>query len=1467
MIGARVRRYLVGVVVLAAASSIQAQTIEVFAGQGKFVDIPGTHVSMDVSAMTVGPDGNLYLSSGLNSELMRLRIADGTVTKLPGQPNLDNLRVPGQLVGMDFDSTGTLYAVTSGTSFYRLNVDTGVVTSVGGVPNPGRGRFGPDGTFYYVSYSDSAVRARLPNGQVVLFAGDGTQGFSGDGGLATSARLNNPQSLAIAPNGDVYISDAANSRVRKVSKATGIITTVAGTGGSSFQGPGLLATQTNMPYPPAIALDSVGNLYVSIGFYAILRVDAVTNLVSMYAGTTVSGYSGDGGPAVNAQINGPGQLVFDQDDNLYMVDRGAKSGSLIRKVTRSSGVISTLFGFANGGYYFCGEGIPAVAACYADTGGIDVDAAGNLTIADSYNQRVRRVSASSGLSETFSATPGIEPYGVEHDPAGNIYFTSLTDNRVYRIDAVTGARTVYAGSGKSGSGGDYGPATSAQFLNPNDLAFDAAGTLYIADTDNSRIRKIDPTTGIITSLNASVTNPNTIKVDAAGNLYVSNGQACRITKINPVTQVSTTLAGNGFCVTDNQGDGGPATAAKVGINTALAVDDRGNVYLSWSNMLRRIDAVTGIITTVRLPTSTGGFNMPNGDRIAYPMFMEFDAQGRLYVDDRYDHIVMRISGLRDTTPPVVQPNIAGTAGTGGWYRSNVQVSWTVSDAESTVTSTTGCASSSVTADTSGVTFNCSATSDGGTTTRSVTIRRDTAAPTLAFGAVSPAPDANGWNNDVVRIPFTAQDALSGVYLTSSGSPLTINQEGTGLTQQVTVTDFAGNTATFTSPAVNIDRSAPVVSASVTGTKGNAGWYRSDVQVTWNIDDATSLVSSDGCGVTTISEDTAGTTLTCTATSAGGTSSQSVTIKRDATPPSLTFGDATPAADAKGWRSGPVLVSFDAKDATSGVASSSSPSPLPVNGTGAGVTAQVTVTDVAGNSATFTSPVFNIDASAPVVTHSISGILGNNGWYRGDVHVTWQVNEPDSETSTEGCEDAAVTADTSGITFNCSAASSGGVTHQSVTIKRDATPPTLNWGTGSPGANGAGWNTTDVAFPFTASDELSGFFEASHESPVVVSGDGPGRTGQVTIRDNAGNESMFSTPAVNIDRVAPVINYVVNGTPGNNGWYTGDVQVSWQVIKAPENILAQSGCGNATVTTDTAGTTFGCTVTSGAGTASSSVTVKRDATPPVLTFGTPSPAPNANGWNKTNVSIPFTRSDAMSGLASTSIASPLVLATDGANVTGQVVVTDLAGNSATFTSVPRNIDKTPPTAEMNTPEDNATYGFYQDVVADFWCNDSLLVSCTAPTANGALINTKTAGTLTYKITAKDSVYTFTHTHTYYVESAFNFDGFLAPASAAPTLNLVTRGALVPIRWQLPDGRGGYVTNPASFTSATVGSLTCGSAASVPLNDVSNGAAGISFDAATQSFVYNWQTSASWTGCRKLTIKLKDSSTHELRFKFQ
>ena len=555
---------------------------------------------------------------------------------------------------------------------------------------------------------------------------------------------------------------------------------------------------------------------------------------------------------------------------------------------------------------------------------------------------------------------------------------------------------------------------------------------------------------------------------------------------------------------------------------------------------------------------------------------------------------------------------------------------------------------------------------------------------------------------------------------------------------------------------------------------------------------------------------------------------------------------------------------------SGVFSTSSANPLSITVEGTGLTSQVVVTDLAGNSATFTTPSFNIDLSPAVVTPSLSGTPGSNGWYTSDVQVSWNTSDDVSTIrASEGCETTSVTADTEGVTYTCTATSAGGTQTGTITVKRDATAPTLTFGAPNPPPNGAGLNSTDVSIPFTTADATSGVASTSRASPVVITGEGSGLTAQVIVTDAAGNSATFTSPAVNISYGPPVVQPVVTGTLGLLGWYTSDVQVSWSISTPPASIISSTGCAASSVTADTASVTFTCSVTSAGGTTSNSINLKRDATPPVLTFSTPTPAPNANGWINNKVNVLFTRSDAMSGVNTTSSNSPLVISTDGAGVTGQVVVTDRAGNVGTFTTVPLNIDRTPPVVSLVSPANNAVYGLYQNnVVASFNCTDVSLASCVGTTVTGTPINTATAGERSFRVTATDLVNLTTQvTYWYRVASTFNFQGFLAPMNAAPILNQVAPGTVVPIRFRLPDGNGGFVTDTASFTSATVASLTCGSATVVPLNDPASGPPGISFDAGSNTFTYNWQTDAGWTGCRKLTLRLRDNSQRELRFRFQ
>jgi PKD repeat protein len=314
------------------------------------------------------------------------------------------------------------------------------------------------GNLYIADAVDHRVRKVSPAGTITTVAGNGTAGFSGDGGPATAAQLNGLISVALDPAGNLYIADRFNHRVRKVSPA-GTITTVAGNGTAGFSGDGGPAGSAQLNEPFGVALDAAGNLYIADTVndrvrrvtpapvaagraLAVSGSDTITTIVGGGAGGL-----GDGGPATSAQLDAPASLAFDAAGNLYIAD---VNNNRIRKV--SAGVrlgqlrnITTVAG--NGTYGFSGDGGPATSAQLRAPYGVALDGAGNVLIADAFNNRVRKVS-----------------------PAGTI--------------------TTVAGSGTYGFFGDGGQAGSAQLKSPFDVAADAAGNLYIADASNQRIRKV-----------------------------------------------------------------------------------------------------------------------------------------------------------------------------------------------------------------------------------------------------------------------------------------------------------------------------------------------------------------------------------------------------------------------------------------------------------------------------------------------------------------------------------------------------------------------------------------------------------------------------------------------------------------------------------------------------------------------------------------------------------------------------------------------------------------------------------------------------------------------------------------------------------------------------------------------------------------------------------------------------------------
>lgn len=296
------------------------------------------------------------------------------------------------------------------------------------------------GNFYFAEFSNHRIRKVNALGVISTIAGTGSQGFSGDGGMATTALLKYPSGIASDSIGNIYICDQGNNRIRKINVLTGIITTVVGNGTPTFAGDGGLATAASLNNPFGIFVNRLGELYVSDKSNSRVRRVATSGIITTVAGNGTIGDSGDGGPATAAQIS-PTNVCFDRNGNMFISDEG---NNKVRKVN-TLGIISTVAG-VTGSYFFNGDNIPATTA-YISPIYIAVGIDDNIYIPDNINNRIRV----------------IDPFGLIH---------------------------TIAGDGTLAYGGDGGPATTAQIPRPSSIAFDTCGNMLISQIQNARIRKV-----------------------------------------------------------------------------------------------------------------------------------------------------------------------------------------------------------------------------------------------------------------------------------------------------------------------------------------------------------------------------------------------------------------------------------------------------------------------------------------------------------------------------------------------------------------------------------------------------------------------------------------------------------------------------------------------------------------------------------------------------------------------------------------------------------------------------------------------------------------------------------------------------------------------------------------------------------------------------------------------------------------
>jgi len=474
------------------------------------------------------------------------------------------------------------------------------------------------GNIFIADANDHRVRRVATDGSISTIAGDGFPGFRGDGGPASASRLNTPYGIAVDRAGNLFIADLGNNRVRKVSP-DGTIVTVPGT-------ESLLA-------PRNVALDAEGVLYISeFGGHRVWRLRA-DGIVESVVGTGAPGFAGDGGPAASTQLAYPAGLAFDSAGNLYIAD---SSNNRVRKVT--GGVISTALGTGDPGATLPNQlNLPTSVA---------IDAAGNLDVADSGNQRIQQLTPAG----TVNTLPGVGR-DLAADNTGDLFIAS--GGQVLELTPSLSIQTV-AGDGSYGFHGDGGDATSARLNGPVALALDTAGTLYIADQRNSRLRMVTAA-GVISTIagdgnagagDGELNSPGGIAVDSSGAVYIADQNNDRIQEIAGSNTV--TLAGTG--VPGFNGDGLPAAATQLFSPGALALTDDGTLYFVdiGNARVRALNPQRTISTVVQMAARS----------------VAIGRSGDIYVADGDLHQVVRIDRAGHMTV-IAGTGMAGFAGDGG----------------------------------------------------------------------------------------------------------------------------------------------------------------------------------------------------------------------------------------------------------------------------------------------------------------------------------------------------------------------------------------------------------------------------------------------------------------------------------------------------------------------------------------------------------------------------------------------------------------------------------------------------------------------------------------------------------------------------------------------------------------------------------------------------------------------------------
>jgi trimeric autotransporter adhesin len=574
----------------------------------------------------------------------------------------------------------------------------------GGVALDGAGN-----TYIADSYSSQVFKVDN-SGNLTVLAGNGTVGYSGDGGPATSAALNGPEGVAVDSSGNIFIADTANFVIREVVASSGTIQTVAGNGKEGYSGDGRPATSAELDDPYGVFVDGSGNIFIADTDNSIIR-EVSNGTIQTVAGTPGSfGYAGDGGVATAAQLDEPQGVFVDGSGNIFIADT---YNSVIREVI--AGTIQTIAGVNyvwNDNCNYSGDGGPAISAQLCLPNAVFVDGSGDIFIADTQNSIIREVTG--GTINTVAGTPDTVGYSGDGgsatsaelnypstmavDGSGTIFIAD-TDN--YVIREVTGGNiSTFAGNNTLAYSGDGGLATNAALNFPGETFVDSQGDVFIADSDSSVIREVVAATGNIQTVAgngvsgysgdgaaatlAELNFPSGVFVDGSGDIFIADTENSVIREVVAATGDIQTVAGDG--TPGYLGDGSAATLAELNNPASVVIDSSGNIYIAdTTNSATRvvntggqaitvagitiqpgaIQTVAGNGTACSDPSSGCGDNGPaTSAELNSPSGVSLDASGDIFVADTFNNAVREINsaGLIQT--------VAGTLGQRGYSGDN-----------------------------------------------------------------------------------------------------------------------------------------------------------------------------------------------------------------------------------------------------------------------------------------------------------------------------------------------------------------------------------------------------------------------------------------------------------------------------------------------------------------------------------------------------------------------------------------------------------------------------------------------------------------------------------------------------------------------------------------------------------------------------------------------------------------------------